>query len=419
MSDKQIAIKVENLGKRYRIGENTSSFKTIRDSISDGFKKGVRKVGAVLSGTRIKKVEAEIWAIKNVSFEINRGEIVGIIGRNGAGKSTLLKTLARITEPTTGYIDIYGRVGSLLEVGTGFNYELTGRENIFLSGSILGMRNAEIKRHFDEIVEFSEVEKFIDTPVKHYSSGMYLRLAFGVAAHLQPEILLVDEVLAVGDVAFQKKCLGKMGDVAKQGRTVLFVSHNMSAVQELCQRGILIDAGQMAYDGRISHAIAEYYKRTNELNADDASTDDKFKPLSVSNLKVNDNVMPAVKVGEAFDVSLNVKGDNVRNPSIFFVMENMTGQQIVHLRVNSRDLGLETINGKYTLKIAVPSLWLSPGMYSIYFKFIASAVNWSGRALSERIMLEVQGDFEGTGKTILNPSVDWSFTSQQEKAVVV
>ncbi|MBI4525295.1 MAG: ABC transporter ATP-binding protein [Deltaproteobacteria bacterium] len=200
----------------------------------------------------------ELWALRGVSFEVNHGEVVGIIGRNGAGKSTLLKILSRITKPSEGYADINGRVGSLLEVGTGFHPELTGRENIYLNGAILGMKKAEIQRKFDEIVAFAEVEKFIDTPVKHYSSGMYVRLAFAVAAHLEPEILLVDEVLAVGDAAFQKKCLGKMGDVAKEGRTVLFVSHNMGSVQNLCQRGVLLECGRIIYSGAQTKAIAQY-----------------------------------------------------------------------------------------------------------------------------------------------------------------
>ena len=199
-----------------------------------------------------------IWALKDVSFEVQQGEVVGIIGRNGAGKSTLLKILSRITDPTEGRVEIHGRVGSLLEVGTGFHPELTGRENIYLNGAILGMKQAEIERKFDEIVAFAEIEKFLDTPVKRYSSGMYVRLAFAVAAHLEPEILLVDEVLAVGDAEFQKKCLGKMGDVAKEGRTVLFVSHNMGAVTTLCKRGILLDTGKISCDEGVSETVKQY-----------------------------------------------------------------------------------------------------------------------------------------------------------------
>jgi len=273
-----IAIKVEGLSKLYRIGTRTDSYKTLRETIMSTFltpfriwhrlKKNNSHLSALSSqlnslphALRSPLSADTIWALKDVSFEIKQGEVVGIIGRNGAGKTTLLKILSRITEPTEGYAEIRGRVGSLLEVGTGFHAELTGRENIYLNGAILGMKKTEIKRKFDEIVAFAEVEKFIDTPVKHYSSGMYVRLAFAVAAHLEPEILLVDEVLAVGDAAFQKKCLGKMEDVAKEGRTVLFVSHQMTAVKSLCSRVILIHNGSLLEDGEpetvISHYLAE------------------------------------------------------------------------------------------------------------------------------------------------------------------
>ena len=238
-------IRVENLSKQYRIGQYEAAYKTLRESIMNVFSRR--------DGNR-----ETIWALKDVSFQVNRGEVVGIIGRNGAGKSTLLKILCRVTEPTEGHAYINGRVGSLLEVGTGFHPELTGSENIFLNGAILGMRKAEIERKFDEIVAFAEIEKFIDTPVKRYSSGMYVRLAFAVAAHLEPEILLVDEVLAVGDVAFQKKCLGKMENISKQGRTVLFVSHNMAAINALCDRVIFLDEGKIMEIGRTADVIAEY-----------------------------------------------------------------------------------------------------------------------------------------------------------------
>jgi lipopolysaccharide transport system ATP-binding protein len=257
MSD--IAIKCEGLSKRYKIGER-ESYKSLRDSLANAFGAPARRLRAALRGSNGKngQEEAAFWALKDVSFEVEEGEVVGIIGRNGAGKSTLLKILSRVTEPTGGYADIYGRVGSLLEVGTGFHPELTGRENIFLNGAILGMSRSEIKSKFDEIVAFAEVEKFIDTPVKRYSSGMYVRLAFGVAAYLEPEVLIVDEVLAVGDAQFQKKCLGKMGNVAKEGRTVLFVSHNMAAVKSLCKRVIQLDAGMVVSVGEAAEVISNY-----------------------------------------------------------------------------------------------------------------------------------------------------------------
>jgi lipopolysaccharide transport system ATP-binding protein len=258
MSD--IAIRIEGISKEYRIGGKQERYKTLRDTLTDALLSPLRRVGKLLRGqaTGAAELDEAIWALRDVSFEVKPGEVVGIIGRNGAGKSTLLKILSRITEPTEGYAEIHGRVGSLLEVGTGFHPELTGRENVYLNGAILGMRRAEIERKFDEIVAFAEVEKFIDTPVKHYSSGMYLRLAFAVAAHLEPEVLLVDEVLAVGDMAFQRKCLNKMESVGQQGRAVLFVSHNMPAITRLCERTILLDAGHVLHDGP-SHRVVTTY----------------------------------------------------------------------------------------------------------------------------------------------------------------
>jgi lipopolysaccharide transport system ATP-binding protein len=248
-------ISVENLSKRYVIGHESH-----QDNLRDTLHHTARKLWRRFRwGTGFQT--EEFWALRDVSFEVKRGEVVGIIGRNGAGKSTLLKILSRITEPTAGRVAIRGRVASLLEVGTGFHPELTGRDNIFLNGAILGMKRAEIRRKFDEIVDFAEVEKFLDTPVKHYSSGMYVRLAFAVAAHLDPEILIVDEVLAVGDTQFQQKCLGKMGSVARTGRTVLFVSHNMKAMEHFCNRGILLEQGRLCLDDTANTAVREYLRR--------------------------------------------------------------------------------------------------------------------------------------------------------------
>lgn len=403
----ETAIKVEGLGKKYRIGSGRKRHNTLRDSLVDGVSRRFRKGGRSNGNGQ----PSDFWALKDISFNVGRGEVVGIIGRNGAGKSTLLKTLAQITEPSTGSIDIYGRVGSLLEVGTGFHPELSGRENVYLSGSILGMKKAEIDRNFDEIVDFAEVEKFIDTPVKHYSSGMYLRLAFGVAAYLQPEILLVDEVLAVGDAVFQQKCLGKMDDVAKQGRTVLFVSHNMSAVQELCQRGILIEAGRIAFDGKATDCIGDYYKRSQLVDPEDppASSATTFK---VSGIRVNDSVMPAIQTGEGFDVTMHIQAFDVVNPSLLLIVENVTGQQMVHSRITSKDLGLERLDGKYRVKTSVPGLWLTPGVYSIHFKVLVSSPELASRYYSERLMLEVRGEFDGTGRTLLAPDTDWKITTE-------
>lgn len=249
-------IKVAGISKKYKFGRK-QPYLTLRDSISYLFKNpfsNLRRKGQNDNGLK----DDEFWALKNISFDVNKGEIIGIIGRNGAGKSTLLKILSRITPPTAGEIILRGRVASLLEVGTGFNQELTGRENIFLNGAILGMSRAEIKAKFNDIVEFADIDKFLDTTVKHFSSGMYMRLAFAVAAHLEPEILIVDEVLAVGDTAFQKKCLGKMEDVSKEGRTILFVSHNMDAIKRLCERAILLEKGQIKMIGKTKDVIDEY-----------------------------------------------------------------------------------------------------------------------------------------------------------------
>jgi len=258
MSD--IAIRVEGLGKLYRIGKR-ERYRALRDTLTDAMYAPFRQLRSAFRTSappQSANGDDSIWALKDVSFEIPRGEVVGVIGRNGAGKSTLLKILSRITEPTGGQVEIHGRVGSLLEVGTGFHPELTGRENIFLNGAILGMRRTEIVRKFDEIVAFAEIEKFIDTPVKHYSTGMYMRLAFAVAAHLEPEILIVDEVLAVGDLTFQKKCLGKMGDVAKDGRTIIFVSHQMNQIRRLCTECIWLDEGEVRSTGSTPMIVGAY-----------------------------------------------------------------------------------------------------------------------------------------------------------------
>ncbi len=252
-------IKVENLSKQYKLGIRPATYATLRETVSN-----IARSPLEIFSRRKRSESDMFWALRDVSFEVEPGEIVGIIGRNGAGKSTLLKILARVTEPTAGRIELYGNANSLLEVGTGFHPELTGRENIFVNGAILGLKNYEIKRLFDEIVAFAEIEKFLDTAVKHYSSGMYMRLAFSVAAHLNPDILIIDEVLSVGDAQFQKKCLGKVQDVAKAGRTVLFVSHNMAAVENLCGRGVVLEKGKVTFVGEQSGAISYYLESVNK-----------------------------------------------------------------------------------------------------------------------------------------------------------
>jgi lipopolysaccharide transport system ATP-binding protein len=298
-------IRVENLGKRYRIGLAPQRYQTLSENITRLF---AAPWHAIRRG-RSPAADGEdtIWALRGVSFEVGQGQVLGIVGRNGAGKSTLLKLLSRITEPTEGSITIRGRVGSLLEVGTGFHPELTGRENIFLNGAILGMKRAEIASKFDEIVAFSEVEQFIDTPVKRYSSGMYLRLAFAVAAHLEPEILVVDEVLAVGDAEFQKKCLGKMGDVAQQGRTVLFVSHNMSAILRLTQETIVLEKGRMPLRAPSSEAVDYYLSAGNPKAGERIWAADEipaeaapFRPIAMRLLDKNGKVVDTIRSTELF-----------------------------------------------------------------------------------------------------------------------
>ncbi|MBM4043368.1 MAG: ABC transporter ATP-binding protein, partial [Planctomycetes bacterium] len=299
--------KVEGLSKRYRIGAR-EHYRTFREAIIDAAAAPFRRLWRL--GRPQDDPETTIWALKDVSFDVQQGEVLGIIGRNGAGKSTLLKILSRITEPTEGRARIRGRVASLLEVGTGFHPELTGRENTFLNGAILGMSRAEIARKFDEIVAFAELDKFIDTPVKRYSSGMYVRLAFAVAAHLEPEILLVDEVLAVGDAGFQKKCLGKMGSVAREGRTVLFVSHNMAAVENLCQRGVVLNQGSIRYIGSRQDAIREYLQGFSGQMSELRERRDRIGSgeLRVVNIELRDaqgSPVDAAVAGQDLDVYLH------------------------------------------------------------------------------------------------------------------
>ena len=314
-------VKVEGLSKRYEIGSREAAYRTFRESLMELFR------------PQRRAPQDSIWALRDLRFEAMPGDVIGVIGRNGAGKSTLLKILSRITEPTEGRVDLYGRVGSLLEVGTGFHQELTGRENIFLNGAILGMRRAEISRKFDEIVAFAEVEKFIDTPVKRYSSGMYLRLAFAVAAFLESEILLVDEVLAVGDASFQKKCLGKMRDVSHSGRTVFFVSHNMAAVESLCNRCLFISEGKLGGDGKPEDLIAKYL--ASEAVPEHASrvlTKHSGRPgglrstMQRVNLRSQNGLSAsAIRMGEGLSIEVEFAGEKRFRPYISITLKNNFG----------------------------------------------------------------------------------------------
>jgi lipopolysaccharide transport system ATP-binding protein len=403
-----IAIRAEGIAKEYRIGSSNGRYKALRDSLSAAASLPFRWLRA--GGRTPPERESTVWALRDVSFEIPEGEVVGIVGRNGAGKSTLLKILSRITEPTRGRAEIHGRVGSLLEVGTGFHQELTGRENVFLNGAILGMRHAEIRSKFDEIVAFAEISKFIDTPVKFYSSGMYLRLAFAVAAHLEPEILLVDEVLAVGDVLFQTKCIGKMGDVARAGRTVVFVSHNMAAVRSLCRTGLLLNEGRIEYSGDVGRCIETYYQVVGAFQgAPEAAAQGigtgGFGPVIINRGEFS------VDQAESFDARTTLHiAEETAGFSLFCLVRDMNGRTIFHLREESPSFGLNsTARGSYAIAVSIPPLWLNPGLYSLHFKVI----NWAGgreaRFVSDTVPLDVTGS-ASRSNALLHPAATWSVT---------
>jgi lipopolysaccharide transport system ATP-binding protein len=418
MSD--FAIKVEGLSKRYKIGKLQRRHDTLRDRIADArvfnlFKRrngnhnSQSELSSSNSQSEIRNSQSEdiIWALKDVSFEVKPGEVVGIIGRNGAGKSTLLKILSRITDPTEGFADIHGRVGSLLEVGTGFHPELTGRENIYLNGAILGMKRTEIISKFDEIVSFAELEKFVDMPVKRYSSGMYLRLAFAVAAHLEPETLMVDEVLAVGDAAFQKKCLGKLEDVSKEGRTVLFVSHNLAAVAKLCQRGIVLDHGSLLKDGSASEAIFNYTQLL-QVNDDERPVG---REIEVTGLEV-------VGGQEAVDTSKETKirfllhlNKDLWRIKLLLVIRNADQVLIVRNMLDSTKFPELRALGKHEFQVSLPPLWLSSGHYTCYIKIMADALGELKRYLSDPLVITVTmydyEDRQPQGSEVLAPACDW------------
>ena len=370
-----LAIQVEHVGKRYRLGTKPK-LRTFGETLA-GFAK--RPLAALAGGGPMDETNS-FWALKDVSFEVKRGEAVGIIGRNGAGKSTLLKILSRITEPTEGQVVLDGRVGSLLEVGTGFHPELTGRENIYLNGAILGMTRQEIAGKFDEIVDFSEVEKFLDTPVKQYSSGMYTRLAFAVAANLEPEILIVDEVLAVGDAGFQKKCLGKMQDVASEGRTVLFVSHNMAAVRTLCQRCVMLDGGRVLADDLAAEVIEQYlfsgeteagvWVRPAGEDKDGGEGKDGQKPVRFLRVEVaglNGEAAASLHSSRPFGISVEFEvARPLSNAQVAVRVTNGEGVAVfTTANTDARESFVPLRPGRHTYRIVVPGKLLAPGRYSL------------------------------------------------------
>ena len=376
-------IRVENLSKRYILNhqqEGQGKYKTLQDTIVDGAKSLVSTIQNPLASRRkaLSKIQnssrEEFWAVKDVSFEIKQGDRVGIIGRNGAGKSTLLKLLSRIVEPTHGQIEITGRVASLLEVGTGFHPELTGRENIYLNGAILGMGREEIKRKFDEIVAFAEVEKFLDTPVKRYSSGMYVRLAFAVAAHLEPEILIVDEVLAVGDAQFQEKCLGKMQSVAADGRTVLFVSHNINAIQRLCSSCIMLENGQISKAGKTDQVLVHYIKSgsistfpdewINVSQVQRSAGNGKVRFMFVKYSSFNEKVGNHPYSEGLLDVKLNINSDSFRTlHSISVILYDEYGTKLVNADSVSLGQSIALQKGMNLVQLRIDSLYLNAGNY--------------------------------------------------------
>lgn len=364
-------IRVENLSKKYIIGhQKQQSYKTLRDVMAQGINSFKGKLLKPFGKSSKNSYREEFWALKDVSFEIKQGDRVGIIGRNGAGKSTLLKILSRITEPTTGRISIKGRVASLLEVGTGFHPELTGRENIYLNGAILGMSKVEIKKKFDEIVAFAEVEKFLDTAVKHYSSGMYVRLAFAVAAHLDPEILVVDEVLAVGDAKFQQKCLGKMKDVSGEGRTVLFVSHQMGMINQLCSHAIVLQKGEIIKQGKTKETIS-YYLENLAFNQDNSyvSADWKEKEISIKEAKtVNESGTYVSEFGHIYPITVKIKfsiNKYVDDAVLTVTVKDLQGRKIFSSQTLIEGDTLDKNQSENIATMKIPPKLLTPGHYCL------------------------------------------------------
>ena len=404
-------IRVSHLGKQYQLGAR-ARYRTFREALVESVVGVARSIGR--GGTR--RAPERFWALDDVSFDVAQGDVVGIIGRNGSGKSTLLKILSRIVEPTMGTVDLEGRVGSLLEVGTGFHPDLTGRENIFLSGAILGMRRTEIEKKFDEIVEFAEVDRFIDTQVKHYSSGMYMRLAFSVAAHLEQDILVVDEVLAVGDAAFQKKCLGKMEDVARTGRTVLFVSHNMGAVRSLCTKGLFLESGKVLQAGDVGKCIETYFTQIGAFQAaqegPDVESGSGFSQVRIAGASGENTIDQS----EGFEARTRLSiRQEVSGFSLFCIVEDMQNRMVFHLREESTELGLAAVSrGEYAIGVRIPPLWLNTGLYSLYFKVLFWGNFGKARHVSDKVPVDVTGRHSRVD-AILHPGAQGSVERGPER----
>jgi lipopolysaccharide transport system ATP-binding protein len=393
-------MKIDNLSKRYRIGATQRGYKTFREAIVEGITAPFNNFKKLRRMTEFKNdIEKDvIWALKDVSFEVNEGEVLGIIGGNGAGKSTLLKIMSRIAEPTSGSVEVRGRISSLLEIGTGFHPELTGRENIFLNGVTMGMRKREIEKRFDEIVAFSEIGEFLDTQVKRYSSGMYVRLAFAVAAYLEPEILLVDEVLAVGDVQFQKKCLNKMGDVAKGGRTVLFVSHNMAAVQQLCSRTIRLQKGCVVDDAPTREAISNYLSMESTVDKGDMDLSDpklrrnslvksEFRWTKITIINSEGKPTGLIKFGEPFEIILSgIASAAIADVRVGFSIDSSLGVAVFNSFQIDHDLPGNLPQGAMRFRVSMEPNLLAPGYYQIGIGAIGKGiVDWIPETLQFRI----------------------------------
>jgi len=416
----EVAICVERLGKRYRIGARQAQYRTLRESIVGLASRPLSWMTAASRGSKQHTAGDSIWALRDVSFEVKQGEVVGIIGRNGAGKSTLLKILSRITKPTEGTAHLTGRVGSLLEVGTGFHPELTGRENVYLNGAILGMRRAEIDRKFDEIVGFAEIERFLDTPVKHYSSGMYVRLAFAVAAHLQSEILLVDEVLAVGDYAFQAKCLGRMEGLAKGGHTVMLVSHNLGAISRLCDRSLLLESGTVRSEGSTQEVIRSYITSGREESGEYTHPPSSSKVISLKRVAITrrDGTPTAeVRYDEDFTVLVEYRiTEHIRDCGVWIALQTLDGVMLFTTADYDADPNLlgRRSPGVYRATIPIPSRWLNYGRYSV----IVGIVQNTPLVVHERVdalafsILEIGSPSSlhepNTRRGVLQPLIEWA-----------
>jgi lipopolysaccharide transport system ATP-binding protein len=416
MSD-ELAIKVERLSKSYTLRGPQQRYYTMRDAIMQAVKSPFRKAARTGSPKSMSRGRTDFLALDNISFTVPRGEAIGVMGHNGAGKSTLLKILSRITEPTSGSATLYGRVGSLLEVGTGFHLELSGRENIYLSGAILGMKASEIREKFDEIVSFAEVEQFVDTPVKHYSSGMHLRLAFAVAAHLQPEILLIDEVLAVGDATFQKKCLGKMDDVAASGRTVLFVSHNLGAVKELCRTGIVLSHGRILTQGLVADAISKYTESLQEENP--VNSQCGWQRLEMSSPGGQGDWIVQTRDAITYSSTLILPEEFVQG-AVILLIHDSTGTLLVHQRTElDRKAFVRANTLCLSVSASVPPLWLAPGLYTVHLKFLGrTARHADGKFVSERRILDVRGWSQDRANASLAPVCEWTVQTESRSEAV-